>query len=306
MKLSLRSRRVWLASLALPSLLGASACTTIREQEKPADPPPVVAPEPEPPAPEPPKRPLEAMGYEGCDQVLVAGEDAPRGEGPAPAGEDGALATWPAPCAEIDGWAGVSHATWAIAGGFSKDGRTYFLCAGEGACTPLAVPTGKPGATVTAAGGMDDQNPDLPMSILSDKTVAKTVKKLGVTDASAAWPWDDVVVTWAAKVEGGTVVGVEYYLEEVTTRARVPIATLTGKASADTDQPLTVLAQPAQVAPGAKALAVRAITQEGQSLKLQVGLVSVKTTLPKLYAAAAEAAPERAAELTKKAKAAAK
>lgn len=307
MKSSLR-RRFWLVSLTI-SLGAPAACTTIKPVERPADPPPIAAPEPPPRAPEPPARPLEALGYEGCELVLVSGEESPRGEGPAATGGGGALATWPAPCAEVDGWAGVSHATWALAGGFSSNGRTYLLCPGDGTCAPLSVPNAKAGAVVRASGGLDDQSPDLPMTIFSDKAVAKTVKKLGVSDASAPWPYDDVVVTWAAKVGGSdespAVESVEYFLEETSTHARVPVATLSGGAATG-DVPVTVLAQPAQAAPGGKAIAVRAIVQRGQELRLEVGLVSTRSALPKLYAEAAEADPSRAAEFTKKAKAAAK
>jgi len=273
---------------ALPFIvIGVSACAST-----PPKPPPASAPTPVVEVPPPPPIPAEVFGFGECVSLRVAGEADTRG---VPMPKDGGLFVWPAvDCGAVDGWAGVSYAQWGLAGGFSADGKSYLHCGNDATgCQLITVKDAKAKA-LAPKGNLDDA----PSGIFADKAIAPTVKRLKIPGAVGAWPDANLMVSWLVAVtkgsDGTLPTRLTYVLRENTTGTEIELTHFDAPSSTEAAAGGYVIPSAVTLSPDGKTLALRAETQQGQSLQERVILVALTPKLAELYEAAADNDPSHA------------
>lgn len=175
--------------------------------------------------------------------------------------------------AQSDGWAGVSYALWYVAAAFSADARRFVSCdPGAGECRVIDVASGEVIERRAPAGNLDDA----PDGILFDAAIAALAEAEHLVARQGPWPSSAVVLEWSTTpAEDPALFGmVTWTLVDTARGARIELARFTSPAATD-DVPGAITPLPPIVSPDGRMLALRALGQVGQSLRVDERLVPI-------------------------------
>lgn len=179
-----------------------------------------------------------------------------------------------------DGWAGVSYALWYVAAAFSADGRHFVSCdPGDGDCRVLDATSGMVIERRAPAGNLDDA----PAGIFSDPSIAALAQAEHLV-ARQAWPAPEVTLTWTSTPspeDDSLVTAITWTLHDAQRGTRLELARFEAPAS-ELDLPRAITPLPPIASPDGKTLALRALGQVGQRLRVVEQLVPIAPALRSL------------------------